>query len=93
MLFSLLGAPISTSLKNMSLSQLCYRKTSPLLGCPGGSDSKESACNAGDQSSIPGLERFPGEGATHASVLAWRIPWTQDPGWLQSMGSQRVRHD
>ena len=77
----------------MSLSQLCYRKTSPLLGCPGGSDSKESACNAGDQSSIPGLERFPGEGATHASVLAWRIPWTQDPGWLQSMGSQRVRHD
>ena len=33
------------------------------------------------------------EMATHSSTLAWRIPWTEDPGWLQSMGSQRVRHD
>ena len=31
--------------------------------------------------------------ATYSSVLAWRIPWTEEPGWLQSMGSQRVRHD
>ena len=31
--------------------------------------------------------------ATHSSVLAWRISWTVEPGWLQSMGSQRVRHD
>ena len=31
--------------------------------------------------------------ATHSSILAWRIPWTEDPGGLQSMGSQRVRHD
>ena len=31
--------------------------------------------------------------ATHASILAWRIPWTEGPGGLQSMGSQRVRHD
>ena len=31
--------------------------------------------------------------ATHSSILAWRIPWTKDPGGLQSMGSQRVRHD
>ena len=31
--------------------------------------------------------------ATHASILAWRIPWTEGPGELQSMGSQRVRHD
>ena len=31
--------------------------------------------------------------ATHSSILAWRIPWTEDPGRLQSMGSQRVRHD
>ena len=30
---------------------------------------------------------------THSSILAWRIPWTEDPGGLQSMGSQRVRHD
>ena len=31
--------------------------------------------------------------ATHSSILAWRIPWTEGPGGLQSMGSQRVRHD
>ena len=31
--------------------------------------------------------------ATHPSILAWRIPWTEEPGGLQSMGSQRVRHD
>ena len=31
--------------------------------------------------------------ATHCSILAWRIPWTEDPGWLQSTGLQRVRHD
>ena len=31
--------------------------------------------------------------ATHSSILAWRIPWTQEPGRLQSMGSQRIRHD
>ena len=31
--------------------------------------------------------------ATHSGILAWRIPWTEEPGGLQSMGSQRVRHD
>ena len=31
--------------------------------------------------------------ATHSSILAWRIPWRDEPGGLQSMGSQRVRHD
>ena len=31
--------------------------------------------------------------ATHSSILAWRIPWTEEPGGLQSMGSHRVRHD
>ena len=31
--------------------------------------------------------------ATHSSTLAWRIPWTEEPGGLQSLGSQRVRHD
>ena len=33
------------------------------------------------------------EMATHSSILAWRIPWTEEPGELESMGSQRVRHD
>jgi len=31
--------------------------------------------------------------ATHSSILAWRIPHTEEPGWLQSMGSQRVGHN
>ena len=31
--------------------------------------------------------------ATHSSILAWKIPWTEEPGWLQFMGSQRVRHN
>ena len=33
------------------------------------------------------------EMATYSSILAWRIPWTEEPGWLQSMGSRRVGHD
>ena len=33
------------------------------------------------------------EKATHSIILAWKISWTEEPGWLQSMGSQRVRHD
>ena len=52
--------------------------------------------NAGDvrdTGSIPGSGRSLEEGiATHSSILAWRIPWTGEPGGLQSMGSQRVRH-
>ena len=57
-------------------------------GFPGGSDSKESACNAGDSGSVPELGRFPGKGmATHSSILAWRVPWTEKTGGLQSMGS------
>ena len=65
--------------------------TPVFLGFPGGSDSKESTCNAGDLGSIPGLAGPVEEGmATHSSILAWRILWTEEPGWLQAMGSQRV---
>ena len=61
---------------------------------PGGSEGKESACHAGDLGSIPGSGRSLEEGmATHSSILTWRVPWTEDPGRLQSMGSQRVRND
>ena len=43
-----------------------------------------NAEDTGDAGSIPGSERSPGEGlATHSSILAWRIPWTEQPGWLQ----------
>ena len=59
-----------------------------------GSDGKESAYNAGNPGLIPGLGRSAGEGrATHSSILGWRIPWTQEPGRLQSMGSKWVGHD
>ena len=65
-----------------------------LKGFPGGSEVKASACNVGDQGSIPGLGRsLEKEMATLSSILAWRIPWKEEPGGLQSMGWQRVRHD
>ena len=64
------------------------------VGFPGSSDGKASAYNAGDPGSIPGLEDpLEKEMATLSSILSWKIPWTEDPGRLQSMGSQRVRHD
>ena len=102
-------------------------------GFPGSSAGKESTCNVGDSSLIPGSGRCPGEGigypcqyswaslvaqmvknlpamwetwfdpwvrkgveegmATHSSILAWRIPMDRGAWWLQSMGSQRVRHN
>ena len=104
------------------------------MGFPDSSVGKESACNAGDPSSIPGSGTSTGEGlgyplqyswaslvaqlvknlpamwetlvrflgqedplekemATQSSILAWRIPWTEEPGGLQSMGPQIVGHD
>ena len=64
------------------------------LGFPGGSDGKASACNPGDQGLIPGSGRsLEKEMATHSSILAWRTPWTEEPGGLPSTGSHRVGHD
>ena len=52
---------------------------------------KNSACNAGDTGSIPGLGRSPGEGnGNHSRVLAWEIPWTAETGGLQSMGHKET---
>ena len=54
---------------------------------------KESACIAGHPGSIPGWERpLEKEMETHPNILAWRMPWTEEPGRLQSTGSQRVGH-
>ena len=48
-----------------------------------------NAGDAGDAGSIPGSGRFPGEGkATHPSIPAWEIPWTEEPGGLHCMGLQ-----
>ena len=58
------------------------------MGFPGGSDDKESACSVGDPGSIPGSGRsLEKEIATHSSIHAWRIPWTEEPDRVQSMGS------
>ena len=75
----------------MNWLRLLYHKYDEL---PCSLYSKESACNAGDLGSLPGWGRSSGEGnATHSSILSWRIPWTEEPGGLQSMGSQRVRYN
>ena len=55
---------------------------------------KHLPANAGDLVSIPGSGRSSGEENGNASsILAWRIPWTEEPGGLQSVGSQRVGHN
>ena len=53
-----------------------------------------SAGDVRDAGSVVGQEDPLAEGmATHSSILAWRFPWIEEPGGLQSMGSQRVGHD
>ena len=66
-----------------------------IIGFPGDLDSKESTCNAGDPGSIPESGRSPVEGNGYPLqyILAWRIPGTEEPGGLQSMGLQRVGHN
>ena len=65
------------------------------MGFPGGSDGKDSAaCNAEDLGSIPGLGGSPGEGNRYPlQYSCLENPWTEEPGGLQSMELQRVRHD
>ena len=65
-----------------------------VLGTSWWLSSKESLCNAGDAGSTPGQEDpLEKEMATHYSIFAWEIPWTEKPGGIQSMWSQRVGHD
>ena len=55
---------------------------------------KNWSANAGDDSLIPGqADSLEKKMVTHSSILAWEIPWTEEPGELQSTGSQRVRHN
>ena len=63
-----------------------------MYGFPGASDGKEIVCNAGDPGFIPGSGEDPLEKGmvTHSSILAWELPWTKEPGKLQSMGLQKL---
>ena len=67
------------------------------MGFPGGASGKELPANAREEETWVwslGWEDPLEEGmATHSSILAWRIPWTEEPGGLQSLGSQRIGHD
>ena len=60
-------------------------------GLPKWLSGKESTCNAGDMGSILGQEDLlEKEMATYCSILAWKVPWTEEPGGLQSMRSQEL---
>ena len=64
-----------------------------MMGFPGDASGKDLSANTGDirdVGSIPGSGRSPGGGQA-TSILAWRIPWTEEPDGLQSMGLQKSR--
>ena len=78
----------------MGRSLLSISKSLGTLGFPGGTDVKNPPAMQETWVRSLGWEDPLEEGmAAHSSILAWRIPWTEVPGGLQSMGSQRVRHD
>ena len=88
------GAVPCACLAVMNSPNFIIRFTTWYSGFPRGSGGKVSACNAGDLGSIPGSGRSPGEGNGYSfQYLAWRIPWIEEPDRLQSMWSQKVRHD
>ena len=66
-------------------------------GFPRGLSGKESACNSGESRdtdlSLGQEDSLEEEMATHSGILAWTIPWIEEPGGLQSMGSQSVGHN
>ena len=84
----------------LRVSKSCFQYVSPnlikcmflTLGFPGDSDSQESACNAGDLGLIPGWEDpLEKETATYSSILAWRIPWIEEPDRLIVYGIEKSR--
>ena len=93
-LFTLLLALPQLFSNHCGGGSLCWITVWITFGFPGGSDGKESTCNAGYLGSIPGLGRSPGGGhGNPLQFLAWRTPWREEPGGWQSTGSQRVGHD
>ena len=75
-------------------ASLIWFKSLIYWGFPGGSNGKESACNAETWVRSLRWEDALEKGmATHSSILTWRIPWTEKPGGLQTMRLQRAGHD
>ena len=72
------------------LNQITYDYTIAVTNRFKGLELIECLKNYGQRFMTLSLEK---EMETHSSILAWRIPWTEKPGWLYSIGSQRVRHD
>ena len=73
-----------------------YLLTEGVRGFPGGVVVKNSLADAGSTrnvGSVPELGRSPGGGNGNPRIIAWRIPWAKEPGGLQSIGLQKVRHD
>ena len=73
-----------------------FRNFSPSIGFPGGSIVNNPSANAMQETWVRSLceaDPLEEEMATHSSILTWKIPWTENSGRLQSIGSQRVRHD
>ena len=82
------------SMKNsISAKQVFFILSTPhVMGFPGGSDGKASACNAGDLGTIPGSGRSPGKGKGNPlQILAWKIPWTEVRGQATVHGVAKSR--
>ena len=80
-----------------SASPCCRQKLEVVINCPpGGANGKESACQCRrHETQVPplgGEDPLEEDMAILYSILAWKIPWTEEPGWLRSTGWQRVGH-
>ena len=82
--FLLRASPVISFMASHLLTKCALK-----LGFPGGADGKESTCHVGDPGSIPGWERST---ATRSSILAWRIPWTEEPGVAESYTTDQLTH-
>ena len=80
-------------LNRLYFSRRIERLYSHTLGFPGGAMVNNPPARAGDVGLIPELARsLEQEMTAHSSILAWKMPWTEEPGTRQDVGSQRVRH-